>query len=414
MQNQSILKKSSLFTVLSVLFLNYVGVGLVFPLFPQLCFDPSLGFLSEQATALERSVILGILLATMPLTQFFFVPLLGAHSDVVGRKPLLIKSLVMGVIGYCLGALSIVQSSLSLLLLSRVLVGISTSNSSVVAAALADMSAKNERAPSFALYGMSVGCGMVVGPLLGAMLSQKGLSWTSYSLPFFAAGLMTLTNLFSTLFFFPKYAQKVKEEKDYLSPLTLIKRSFSDPDRRIYFLMAFTFYFGWTFFWEFIPVTVMHTMGYKSEEVGTIYSTGAIAYLILSLLATKQLISKMPIQQLLPLSLGALSLLVAALTLVTSTETLFCFIIFQQFFISCIYPLFSTYISENSLDTEQGVSLGMLLATKAAACSLGPLFSGFLFCLSPFSPIIIGFSCLALSCCLALYFFSFRKAHPQD
>jgi DHA1 family tetracycline resistance protein-like MFS transporter len=412
MNNQKKVRYTIAATSLFALFLNYVGVGLVFPLFPQMCYDTNIALLSPAASSMERSVVLGVLLAIMPLTQFFFAPLLGSLSDEQGRRPLLIKSLFIGFLGYCIGAYAVAHSSLVMLFLSRIVVGISTSNSSVVAASLADISSKEERASYFSLYGTGTGAGMAVGPLLGALLSNKSLCpWASYSLPFLAAGLMTLLNLLAVLMYFPKETSLCRKAPS-IKPVAcykLILDSFFEKKVRLFFLIAFLFYYGWTFFWEFVPVTVMHTIGYPSQNIGYIYMTGAISYVILSLFITRKLITKIAISVLLPLSIGFLALCIGITGEISSTPQLLYLVIVQQFFLSCIYPLFSTYISMNSSEESQGRSLGMLNAVKAMACSLGPLCSGLFFSLSSLVPIIIGVATLSLSSLFAFRFFATQK-----
>lgn len=413
MNNSKTSNLATSLTVLLILCLNYVGVGLVFPLFPQLCYDHSISLLASTASDAERSIVLGILLCLMPLTQFFFSPLLGAYSDVQGRRPLLIKSLLMGCLGYCMGAYAIAHNCLWLLFLSRVFVGIATSNSSVLGASLADMSSKEDRASYFSFYGMSVGAGMTLGPLLGAFLANKSFSWASYSLPFIAAGIMTFCNLLAVFVFFPKHnsLQKIKQTPDHVSPLKLLIDSFLDKKLRMFFIVAFFFYFGWTFFWEFIPITVMQTIGYPADEIGYIYIVGSIAYVALSLLITRKLVVKMDISFLLPCCIALLALFIGLTYFASTTATLYTLICCQQFLLSCLYPLLSAYISKNSSETTQGKSLGMLTSIKAAACTLGPLSSGLLFFLSTSTPIILGVITLLIALvCSLLLFAPWKKA----
>lgn len=410
MNNQKDISFTVTATSLFALLLNYIGIGLVFPLFPQLCYDTQFHLLTETATLTERSIILGLLLSIMPLTQFFFAPLLGTLSDEQGRRPLLIKSLSMGIIGYGLGAYAVFSSSLLLLLLSRVIVGISTSNSSVIAASLADSSSKEERASHFSLYGTCTGAGMALGPFIGALLSNHELfSLASYALPFIAAGFMTICNLLAVLKFFPKKTgQQIQERppSERIQSHKLLWDSFFEKKFRLLFLVAFLFYYGWTFFWEFMPVTVMHTIDYPSRNIGYIYMTGAIAYVILSLILSRKLVSKIDISLLLPISTGVLAFFIGLTGMVQNTFQLFELVIVQQFFLSCIYPLFSTYVSKASSESHQGRALGMLNAVKALACSLGPLCSGMFFSLSALGPVIIGVLSLALSGLLGWKFFS--------
>lgn len=416
MNNQQNIHGKIAATSLFALFLNYIGIGLVFPLFPQLCYDQNLHFLAPTASETERSVILGILLCLMPLTQFFFSPLLGTLSDRYGRRPLLVKSLAIGIIGYGMGAYAVSHSSLSLLFLSRIIVGISTSNSSVVAASLADISTKEERASQFSLYGASTGAGMTVGPLLGAFLSNKGLCpWGSYELPFIAAGTMTFFNYLAVLLVFPeKTGQRtIGIDTPCTAPHKLLIDSFFEKKLRSFFLIAFLFHFGWTFFWEFVPVTVMHTIGYPSQNIGYIYMTGAFSYVIISLLITRKLLAKRDIALLLPLSTGLLGIFIGLLFFIQNKTQLFQLVILQQFFLSCIYPLLSAYVSMNAASDSQGKALGMLNSIKAIACSLGPLCSGIFFSFSSWSPVIIGVASLSLSSLFSIRFFTILRKKRQ-
>lgn len=415
MNNQKNLHSKVAATSFFALFLNYTGIGLVFPLFPQLCYDPSLNFLSPTASETERSVILGILLCLMPLTQFFFSPLLGSLSDRYGRRSLLVKSLAIGIVGYFMGAYAVSHSSLPLLFLSRIIVGISTSNSSVVAASLADISTKEERASQFSLYGTSTGAGMTVGPLLGALLSNKELCpFGSYELPFIAAGTMTLFNYLAVLFVFPEKIGQSEKRSDppCMAPHKLLWESFCEKKLRFFFLIAFFFHFGWTFFWEFVPVTVMHTIGYPAHDIGYIYMTGAFSYVVISLLITRKLLAKVDVAVLLPLSTGLLAIFIGLLSLIQNTTHLFQLVILQQLFLSCIYPLLSAYVSLHSAADSQGKALGMLNAIKAIACSLGPLCSGIFFSFSFLGPVIIGVAALSLSSLLSIRFFGRLSNSP--
>ena len=71
--------------VLIVVFLDMLGVGLAVPVLPLLVGD----FVSS---ADEQARWYGILAATFGLLQFLCMPLLGALSDKIGRKPVLIIS----------------------------------------------------------------------------------------------------------------------------------------------------------------------------------------------------------------------------------------------------------------------------------------------------------------------------------
>ncbi|NGX39563.1 MAG: hypothetical protein KR126chlam1_00894 [Chlamydiae bacterium] len=62
-------------------FLDYVGIGLVFPLFAALFFDRSSLLLAPETSDLVRGIWMGVLIALTPLVQFFVSPILGSLSE---------------------------------------------------------------------------------------------------------------------------------------------------------------------------------------------------------------------------------------------------------------------------------------------------------------------------------------------
>jgi DHA1 family tetracycline resistance protein-like MFS transporter len=78
--------KPSLYIALFVAFIDYMGVGLIYPLFSSMLFDPELSLVSLETSEGMCGLWLGILIALMPLAQFFSAPVWGAFSDNKGRK----------------------------------------------------------------------------------------------------------------------------------------------------------------------------------------------------------------------------------------------------------------------------------------------------------------------------------------
>ena len=130
--------------------------------------------------------MVGLLFASFSLAQLLFSPLWGRLSDRVGRKPLILLSLV----GTALGSLTTgLASSLPLLFLGRALDGVSGASLSVAQAAVADVAPARERARLFGLLGAAFGVGFVAGPALGALAALA-----SPRLPFLLAAALAGAN----------------------------------------------------------------------------------------------------------------------------------------------------------------------------------------------------------------------------
>ncbi len=154
--------------------LDLVGFGIVLPILP---------LYAEDFGASPSTV--GVLVASFSLMQLIFSPILGRLSDRVGRKPLLLFSLVGTAVGSLLTGLA---GSLWLLFAGRIIDGISGASVSVAQASVVDLASPEQRPRLLGMLGAAFGVGFVVGPSLGALAALG-----DHRLPFFlAAGVAAL------------------------------------------------------------------------------------------------------------------------------------------------------------------------------------------------------------------------------
>jgi DHA1 family tetracycline resistance protein-like MFS transporter len=155
--------KSPLLVIFTTVFLDLVGFGMIIPL---------VGIYGRHfgASGLELAV-LGSIYSVM---QFFFSPIWGRLSDQVGRRPILLMSLLGSTLSYFLFA---VADSLPLIILSRALAGIFAANISTAQAYIADVTSPEDRAKGMGLIGAAFGIGFTLGPPIGGISTAKlGLS----------------------------------------------------------------------------------------------------------------------------------------------------------------------------------------------------------------------------------------------
>ncbi len=131
----------------------------------------------------------GWLGASYALMQFLFAPLWGSLSDKIGRKPILIGSLIGDAVFYTLFGLSI--HTLAGQFAARILAGIFSSASlSVAQAYAADITPPHLRAMGLGYLGAAFGVGFILGPALGGLIGQLGLAW-----PLYFSAILALGNL---------------------------------------------------------------------------------------------------------------------------------------------------------------------------------------------------------------------------
>ncbi len=173
------LRLAKTFILLSVV-MDSMGIGLIMPVMPDLIRE-------IEGTDLSNAAVWGGLLATIfALMQFFFGPTVGNLSDRYGRRPVLLISLVVMSFDYVLMA---VAGTMWLLIIGRVIGGITAATQSTAAAYMADVSKPEEKAANFGLIGAAFGVGFVLGPILGGVLAEYGTR-----APFWAAAFLAAAN----------------------------------------------------------------------------------------------------------------------------------------------------------------------------------------------------------------------------
>src|SRR4030095_606950 len=168
--------------ILVTLLIDVMGFGLLLPVLPALVGEFTAGRDAQ-------TYWYGAMIVTFGLTQCVCAPLLGAISDRFGRRPVLLGSIAGLGTMFLLSALA---TSLTGLVLARILGGALAANFAVANAYVADLTAPENRARSFGLIGAAFGIGYIVGPMVGGLLGGIDIR-----LPFYAAaGLVGLTFLY--------------------------------------------------------------------------------------------------------------------------------------------------------------------------------------------------------------------------
>lgn len=168
-----------LFVIYAAIALNAVGIGLVFPILPAL--------LRDVTASSDVAPYIGVLAALYATMQFVFAPVLGALSDRLGRRPVLLVSLGGAAVDYLFLAFA---PYLWMLFVGRAIAGLTGANGAVAAAYITDVSTERQRARRFGLLNAMFGAGFIIGPVLGGMLGDHWLR-----LPFIAAAALNGLNM---------------------------------------------------------------------------------------------------------------------------------------------------------------------------------------------------------------------------
>jgi DHA1 family tetracycline resistance protein-like MFS transporter len=192
-------------TLLFVVFVDLIGQGLVFPIINSLIMEPSGNFLPKSAPDAIRHVDYGLVIGSFFLAWFLGVVYVAKLSDSIGRKNTLLVCLAGALAGYVLTIVSFYLNSLWLLILGRVVTGFTAGNQPVAQAAMVDASvddADRDRSMGYLMIGVSAG--LVAGPIIGGVLTDKQLlgGVASLDMPFYGAFVLVAICMGMVLVFF--------------------------------------------------------------------------------------------------------------------------------------------------------------------------------------------------------------------
>lgn len=364
--------KTSLYIALFVAFVDFMGMGLVYPIFSSMLFDSSYCLVSADTSAATRGTILGFLVAIMPLTQFFTAPIWGALSDSKGRKKPLQMSLIVTVAGYGVALFSVLLNSLILLFVSRCIIGAAAGNMSIVQATIADVSRTEEKAKNFGLYSMVLGIGFTLGPFFGGALSSWG-----YSIPFlFATCVAALNLIFAYALFKETHFEKIDKRLSWKMGIDHLKKAFAFKGVRIILLASFLHCFAWSYFFEFIPVHLIARFHFTPFQLGVFYGIAGAFYAICSGILIRPFLQRFKPETLFFAGNFLTSFTVIAIVFLPSSFWIWPILFLMAFFAAFVTPSSTTLISNSAQANAQGEALGVLSSVNAAAFSISPIFSG--------------------------------------
>ena len=147
--------------LLLVVFVNFIGVGALIPILPYAVIDVAGG----------SETMMALLMASFAIAMFFGAPILGMISDRVGRRKVLIISVLISTIGHLIFALT---TDLTIMFAARIFAGIGAGNIGVIQAIITDATKPEDRAKWMGMLGAFIGFGFVAGPALGGLLSGFG------------------------------------------------------------------------------------------------------------------------------------------------------------------------------------------------------------------------------------------------
>ncbi|MEO0496030.1 MAG: MFS transporter [Pseudomonadota bacterium] len=382
--------KAAIGILMLTIFLDLLGFGIVIPLLPD--YARSFG---------ASAAIVGALVAGYSLMQFTFGPILGALSDRIGRRPVLLATIAVNGLAFVIFGLA---GSLAMLFAARLVSGVAAANLSVAQASLADVTPPSERAKVFGLIGAAFGMGFVFGPPLGALIAATlGTAAVGY-----CVATLCAFNFVSAFLF-------LKETRDPAATSTRARGRVvfaslrEEPSIRRLFGVMFLFTLGFSVMPVIGALIFADRFGLTAVQIGYVFTLIGVATAIV----------QMAIGPLVKL-FGERSVLLVGLVFVGSgiasqpfvpAEMFLWFglpaLVIYAFGHAFVYPTLTALVAAETDESQQGTVLGQLQAAGSLALVIGPVGAGYLYDTSVTQPFVVTGFVLACAFVLAM-------GHPRD
>ena len=370
-----------------VILLDLIGFGIIIPILP---------FLSPQLGADKMDIAL--IIVVYAIFAGLSGPFWGRLSDRIGRKPVIMICLSGAALAYVMLGLA---SQLWMIYAARAFAGVMAGNFGVASAMMADITSAENRARGMGLIGAAFGLGMVLGPMLGGLLSGDSASFT---LPCIFAGGMSVLAVLAAALFLPESLSPEKRRanreklarRDRLSVYALLRKT----NNRLFTCQYVLHNAAVSTITYLFPLWMGDMLGWGARQVGIVFGIqGAIMVVVQGgLLAT--LVQLFGEWRLLRLALGVFLAGFVVAIFADQRDVMIASMFLAMTGATLCMPLLNTIISHRTKLEYRGRMLGITSSASSWGRVVGPLLAGINLQAFGYSGAYIG-GALIVSCYLA-------------
>ncbi len=363
-----------------IAFINSVSFTIIIPiLYP---YAKEFGLSDFQASLLTTAYA---------VSQFIATPILGRLSDFLGRKPLLLISLIGTVLANLLASWAAVAW---LLFAARILDGLTGGNTSIAGAVISDTTAPQDRPKAFGLFDACFRMGFIAGPAISyfaqTLPTLPGVS--SLGMSFIAGAVLATFAVALTFFLLPETLPK-KEGKFKLTwamfGLGKILSSVQQPRIGKVYVLTFLSGFTFTVFTFAFQPFFLNVLKQKPQTLAILFALIGIIGIFTQLFAVAPLSKKFNLADIIFSAIAARALVFALMPLFPTLSGFIILLCILGVTNSFPMPLITAILSTNSSDREQGEVMGINSSYLSISNAVGPAVAGLLVSISYSTPFFV-------------------------
>ena len=351
-----------------VAFINAVSFTIIIPvLYP---YAKQFGLNDFQASLLTTAYA---------AAQFLGTPILGRLSDRLGRKPLLVISLLGTVVANVMASLS---PFAWLLFIARILDGITGGNTSIAQAIISDTTSPEQRTKAFGIFGATFRLGFVAGPPL-SYLAQiipplPGIS--SLGMSFIVSAVIALIATLLCTLCLPETHPVCETFELSWSDFKLgrIVRSVQNPRFGRVFILTFLSGFTFTIFTFAFQPFFLNVLGQTPGRLALIFAVFGIIGFVTQVFGLEPLRKRFNVVNILAFMLVARGIVFLLIPTFPNIEVFMVITVVFSAVNSFPLPLIESILSLRSGAQEQGENLGINASFLSLSNAIGPATAGLL------------------------------------
>jgi multidrug resistance protein len=363
------------FTVL----IDLVGFGIILPILP---------FYSQRVGA--SGFAYGAVLGAYSFMQFIATSLLGKLSDRIGRRPLLLATMLFNAVGY---TLFVFAGSYWVLFLSRVVSGFAGGNISVAQAYMADITTPAERSRGMGIVGAAFGIGFSAGPAIGGLADY----FLGHKAPGLVAGVLSLANFVSAYFILPESLRHELRVKRPMLDLGNIGDAFARPKLRPLMIVWALTPLGFAGYTAALPYRAIDVLHWKQLEMNFLFILIGVTAAAVQGFFFGKIVRRTGERALVIAGALGMAVAIGVIPLIASSAALYAWTFLLAVANSVFAPAATGLVSIYADPNEQGTVLGAAQSVSALGRTAGPPLIGTIYDVSPVTSFLLAGSFMGLA-----------------